>query len=161
MSETLEQSNLDLEGQLAEAKNIFRESEAALKATPEFKEVTKAMNRISHIQVQIKAEEKQKANLVKKEILASGFEVRTTMEDDYLFIILHKSHPKIFHIQECDKGLLVYTRDPICTDEHDPESSDVSKQEWLLGYGKTEKEAWKHAIENWSNPVNQTAKYPH
>ncbi|HEY9295747.1 MAG TPA: hypothetical protein VIQ31_05130 [Phormidium sp.] len=168
MSETPKQSNLDLQGQLAEAKNIFRECNARLKATPEFKEVAKTMNRISRIQAQIKAEEKRESDLAKEEILAAGFELRnnhttySTSQHDWqshkgelwTFVIVHKLRPQFSHIAEFSSSIKIYIEDPICVDENNPEPGDLGKQQWLLGYGKTEAEAWQTAVDAWCSPIS-------
>lgn len=153
----------DLKAQLQEAIQQSNAANDVLEALPEFKHLVECRSVVSKLERQIKVEQEHIAALqveqIKQEILTAGFKVRhghttgSTNHRDWqsdngepwTFLIVHSSRPQIAHVSESSRGES-YTD----IDGHN------FNENWVLGYGETEEEAWEDAIDTWKEEEYRT-----
>jgi hypothetical protein len=146
----------ELKQQLEQAIKHRLKCKETLEALSEWQFLQEANQLVSQLETEIRTEEKrlkkESEERSKQEIIDAGFEVRTGhttgstnhrdwQSDDgepWTFLIVHSSRPQVKHVSESSRGESISTID----------GSDFN-EEWLLGHGETEEEAWEDAIENW------------
>jgi hypothetical protein len=146
----------ELRQQLEQAIKHRLRCKEVLEALPEWKFLQEASQLVSQIEAEIHAEEerlkKKNEERSKQEIITAGFELRaghttgstnhrdwqSDKGEPWTFLIVHSSRPQVKHVSESSRGESISTVD----------DSDFN-QEWLLGHGETEEEAWEDALENW------------
>jgi hypothetical protein len=153
-----------IEAQLKEAVQKRADCQSALNALPEFQRLIEAEQVVKNLNDLKKAEvdrlNAEKVEQVKEEIIKAGFEVRkghstsstnhkhwqSDEGEPWTVLIVHNSRPEVRHVSESS------TKETFST----VDKSEFQEQ-WLLGHGETEEEAWENAIESWNDEETRAA----
>lgn len=155
----------NLQEQLFAATEVLANAEANLQLSVEFLAVKEAKKLVYSLTQQLEKEKKlaklaelnkNKTNLINLGFVcqtghttsASNHHNRTSDDGEpYTFLIIHSSKPKVENVIEWSNGISVTWKNLSDLKNSYPNSHE----EWIVGYGETEKEAWEEAVYSWSN----------